>query len=135
MSLIRWDGTIWVRRTPDGGFPFDPLTDPFSAGSASELQQQRVGREPAPIDVVTTGVEYIGTLPVGEARLPAPKRAFVSSGESAPCAGNPHWRDVDLNCDEAAFGMESPAWYSWRAVDQHDWGGEGTPMTARPWGQ
>ena len=78
--ISTWDGTIWVRRTPDDGFPFDPLTDPFSAGSANELQQQQVGREPAPIDVVTTGGEYIGTLPAGEARLPA---AFGPGGLAA----------------------------------------------------
>ena len=78
--LATWDGTIWVRRTPEDGFPFDPLTDPFSAGSANELQQQQVGREPAPIDVVTTGGEYIGTLPAGEARLPA---AFGPGGMAA----------------------------------------------------
>ena len=78
--ISTWDGTIWVRRTPEDGFPFDPLTDPFSAGSANELQQQQVGREPAPIDVVTTGGKYIGTLPAGEARLPA---AFGPGGMAA----------------------------------------------------
>ena len=69
-----------MRRTPEDGFPIDPLTDPFSVGSANELQQQLVGREPAPIDVVTTDGEYIGTLPVGEARLPA---AFGPGGLAA----------------------------------------------------
>ncbi len=50
------------------------------AGSANELQQQQVDREPAPIGVVTTGGEYIGTLPAGEARLPA---AFGPGGLAA----------------------------------------------------
>jgi len=78
--MTTWDGTIWVRRTPDDGFPFDPLSDPFSVGAVGELQERQVAREPAPIDVLTTDGRYIGTLGAGEARLPA---AFGPGGRAA----------------------------------------------------
>ncbi len=78
--VTTWDGTIWVRRTPDDGFPFDPSSDPLSNGGVDELQQQLMARGPASIDVVTSTGEYIGTLLAGEARLPA---AFGPGGVAA----------------------------------------------------
>ena len=75
-----WDGTIWVRRTPEDSFPFDPSSDPLGVGGVGELQQEQVARDPAPIDVITSGGEYLGTLPAGDAKLPA---AFGPGGVAA----------------------------------------------------
>lgn len=57
--LTAWDGTIWVRRTPDGGFPVD--------GSAvfrleGELHM-RAAWPPAPIDLISPEGTYLGTIP------------------------------------------------------------------------
>ena len=46
--ISTWDGTIWVRRTPDDGFPFDPLTDPFSAGSRKRAPATTGGQGACP---------------------------------------------------------------------------------------
>ncbi len=53
-----WEGTLWVRRTPEDGYPSEPEGLGRLAGS------------PAPIDVVTSGGRYVGTFPAPVAAMP-----------------------------------------------------------------
>ena len=54
-----WDGTVWVRRTPRNGYPSE------STGVG------KLGRTPAPIDVITPEGRYAGTIPAESAIVPA----------------------------------------------------------------
>ena len=70
-----WEGTLWVLRTPEDGYP--SLTTRWGT----------LERGPAPIDVVTADGRYVGTFPAPEAVLPiafGPKGlvAFVESAKS-----------------------------------------------------
>lgn len=69
--ITAWDGTIWVRRTPEDGFPFDPSSDPGRNNTEKTLQDQQTKWLAAPIDVIRADGAYVGTLPIGEARWPA----------------------------------------------------------------
>ena len=75
-----WDGTIWVRRTPADGFPFDVSSDPMGNYGDDALQRRLTERAPAPIDVIHPDGAYFGTIPAGEAQLPA---AFGPGGLAA----------------------------------------------------
>ena len=73
-----WDGTLWVLRTPENGFPWevDEAVDVFPLGrDILELD-----REPAAIDVVTLDGRYVGTFPVGATAMPV---AFGPGGLAA----------------------------------------------------
>ena len=53
-----WEGTLWVLRTPEDGYPSESVGLGRLAGS------------PAPIDVVTSGGRYVGTFPALVAAMP-----------------------------------------------------------------
>ncbi|MXW16541.1 MAG: hypothetical protein F4139_13300 [Gemmatimonadetes bacterium] len=53
-----WEGTLWVLRTPEDGYPSESVGLGRLAGS------------PAPIDVVTSGGRYVGTFPAPVAAMP-----------------------------------------------------------------
>lgn len=67
--LTSWDGTVWVRRTPKSDFPFDLSSNPSGRNLQRFLQDSQANRPPAPIDLVTSVGEYLGTIPEG--RWPA----------------------------------------------------------------
>ena len=73
-----WDGTLWVLRTPENGFPWEEneSADVFPIGEAF-LQ---LDREPAPIDVVSADGRYVGTFPAGVTAMPV---AFGPGGLAA----------------------------------------------------
>ncbi len=54
-----WEGTLWVRRTPENGYPSE------STGVG------RLRRTPAPIDVITPEGRYVGTISAESAIIPA----------------------------------------------------------------
>lgn len=53
-----WEGTLWVLRTPEDGYPSESVGLGRLAGS------------PAPIDVVTSDGRYVGTFPAPVAAMP-----------------------------------------------------------------
>ena len=53
-----WEGTLWVLRTPEDGYPSESVGLGRLAGS------------PAPIDVVTSEGRYVGTFPATVAAMP-----------------------------------------------------------------
>lgn len=53
-----WEGTLWVLRTPEDGYPSE------SVGLSS------LAESPAPIDVVTSEGRYVGTFPAPVAAMP-----------------------------------------------------------------
>ncbi len=53
-----WEGTLWVLRTPEDGYPSESVGLGHLAGS------------PAPIDVVTSDGRYVGTFPAAVAAMP-----------------------------------------------------------------
>ena len=53
-----WEGTLWVLRTPEDGYPSESVGLGRLVGS------------PAPIDVVTSGGRYVGTFPALVAAMP-----------------------------------------------------------------
>lgn len=53
-----WEGTLWVLRTPEDGYPSESVGLGRLAGS------------PAPIDVVTSDGRYVGTFPAPMAVMP-----------------------------------------------------------------
>ena len=63
-----WGGALWVRRTPEDGFPWEPN------GSAGIFPVGpgllKLDRDPAPIDVISFNGEYVGTLPAGATAMP-----------------------------------------------------------------
>ena len=73
-----WKGTLWVLRTPGGGWPWE--TD--ETGDLTPLGKNllQLDREPAPIDVVTADGRYVGTFPAGATRMPV---AFGPGGLAA----------------------------------------------------
>ena len=73
-----WDGTLWVLRTPENGFPWevDEAVDVLPLGrDILELD-----REPAAIDVVALDGRYVGTFPAGATPMPV---AFGPGGLAA----------------------------------------------------
>ena len=62
-----WEGNIWVLRIPTRGFPDVDMLEGALAGVTSEpTGLTAVG--PGPIDVITPGGEYLGTIP--DSRMP-----------------------------------------------------------------
>ena len=61
--MATWEGTLWVRRVPAGGYPW-----PETANLPLEAIRMR---EPGPIDVLTADGRYLGTFPAEEAAMPA----------------------------------------------------------------
>ena len=62
-----WRGSIWVGRTPAGGFP-DYDFDGGLLGGLNPTPNAPRPRRPGPIDVITAEGEYLGTLP--DSRMP-----------------------------------------------------------------
>ena len=54
-----WEGTLWVRRTPENGYP----SEATGVG--------KLGRTPAPIDVITPEGRYVGTISAESTIIPA----------------------------------------------------------------
>ena len=73
-----WAGTLWVRRTPEGGFPWTVNENGALPPPAQEILTSR--RDPALIDVVTSDGRYVGTFPAGATAMPA---AFGPDGLAA----------------------------------------------------
>ena len=73
-----WDGTLWILRTPENGFPWEEnqSDDIFPLGR-SLLQ---LDRAPAPIDVISADGRYMGTFPAGATAMPV---AFGPGGLAA----------------------------------------------------
>ena len=83
-----WEGTFWVFRTPEGGYPTEgegpgvglgfsatgvtPAAVPQAPGSAGEP-----GEDPRAIDVIKLDGSYVGTFSEREAAMP---RAFGPGG-------------------------------------------------------
>lgn len=73
-----WNGTLWIRRTPEDGFPWEAneSADLFPVGPSL----LKLDRDPAPIDVVTVSGDYVGTLSAGTTDMPV---AFGPDGLAA----------------------------------------------------
>ena len=73
-----WDGTLWVLRTPENGFPWEV----DEAGDVLPFGRDilELDREPAAIDVVAPNGRYIGTFPAGATAMPV---AFGPGGLAA----------------------------------------------------
>lgn len=73
-----WNGTMWVRRTPEDGFPWEPNENApmFPVGPGL----LKLDREPAPIDVIALDGEYVGTFRAGATLMPV---AFGPDGLAA----------------------------------------------------
>lgn len=73
-----WEGTMWVRRTPEDGFPWEPNENApmFPVGPGL----LKLDRKPAPIDVITLDGDYVGTFPAGATLMPV---AFGPDGLAA----------------------------------------------------
>ncbi|MXW16043.1 MAG: hypothetical protein F4139_08540 [Gemmatimonadetes bacterium] len=54
-----WEGTLWVRRTPETGYPSE------STGVG------KLGKAPSPIDVITVEGRYVGTIAAESAIIPS----------------------------------------------------------------
>lgn len=54
-----WEGTLWVRRTPENGYP----SEATGVG--------KLGKTPAPIDVITPEGRYVGTISTESGIIPA----------------------------------------------------------------
>ena len=63
-----WGGTLWVRRTPEEGFPWEPNENAAMFPVGPSLL--KLDREPAPIDVITLDGRYVGTFPTGATDMP-----------------------------------------------------------------
>ncbi len=62
-----WEGSIWILRTPARGFTdIDPLAMGLNALVSDPTGLTAVG--PGPIDLITPGGEYLGTIP--DSRMP-----------------------------------------------------------------
>ena len=73
-----WNGTLWVLRTPEDGFPWEmDDTDSLLPVGKNTL---RLNRDPSPIDIVTPNGLYVGTLPADKAIMPV---AFGPDGLAA----------------------------------------------------
>ena len=81
-----WEGTIWVARTPDDGFPVLDFMGELDSAFGDVHSRVRPSR-PGPIDVLTADGRYLGTL--AEARMPA---AFGPGGLAAYV----EWDDLDV---------------------------------------
>ena len=57
-----WEGNIWVGRVPADGFP-DLDFETMLSGTFAPSQDRPRPRRPGPIDILTPGGAYIGTLP------------------------------------------------------------------------
>ena len=62
-----WEGALWVARIPKDGFPVFDFIEYFRT-SFSDVHGGTRPRRSGPIDIVTPGGKYLGTL--GEARMP-----------------------------------------------------------------
>ncbi len=80
-----WEGTIWVARIPDDGFPVLDVMGELD--SAVDVHNRARPSRPGPIDVLTADGRYLGTL--AEARMPA---AFGPGGLAAYV----EWNDLDV---------------------------------------
>ena len=74
-----WDGTLWILRTPDDGWPWSPDETRQTAFPLGN-EWLRLNREPASIDVVTRDGDYVGTFPKGATTMPV---AFGPDGLAA----------------------------------------------------
>lgn len=73
-----WEGTLWILRTPDDGWPWSPEARQMAFPLGNEWLQ--LNREPAPIDVVARDGRYVGTFPKGATTMPV---AFGPRGLAA----------------------------------------------------
>lgn len=69
--MTAWDGTIWVRRTPEEAFPFDPSSNALGHNLERALQESQTEWDRAAIDLLDPEGRYHGTIPATEARWPA----------------------------------------------------------------
>lgn len=81
-----WEGTIWVARIPDDGFPVLDFLGELDAAYDDVHSRARPSR-PGPIDVLAADGRHLGTL--AEARMPA---AFGPGGLAAYV----EWDDLDV---------------------------------------
>ena len=70
--------TLWIRRTPEGGFPWTVNENGALPPPAQEILTSR--RDPALSDVVTSDGRYVGTFPAGATAMPV---AFGPDGLAA----------------------------------------------------
>ena len=69
--LTAWDGTIWIRRMPESGFPADGSANPGGHNLHRVLQTNQMNKPAAAIDLLDPGGQYLGTIPATQARWPA----------------------------------------------------------------
>ncbi|MDE2876645.1 MAG: hypothetical protein OXU69_06160 [Gemmatimonadota bacterium] len=69
--LTAWDGTIWIRRMPESGFPADGSANPGGHNLHRVLQTNQMNKPAAAIDLLNPGGQYLGTIPATQARWPA----------------------------------------------------------------
>lgn len=74
-----WEGTLWILRTPDDGWPWSP-DETRQAAFPLGGEWLQLNRPPASIDVVTTDGRYVGTFSRGTTTMPV---AFGPDGLAA----------------------------------------------------